>query len=392
MFAPAILINTPMKTLCGAILLIASTAFGQTITISEPADTEFCVGETLELRATASGQFADDNLFILQRSSDGFKTWSNLATSATASYSLKLSTALSNESFRVVSTNPFTSSAPTAAKVSVFATPSFYVNLTSGSGRYLVGNTIGLVSTVPLSKYSWVTTSQLPNPQAAGIEITLTRPGVDSAILIGENEHGCATAVKQEFVAFECRPRIPRSALTRDEQNRDEFIWVKAGEEFTSSYGWSDSHPQIIFAETGSTIYFWGNRPLIYAKPGVSVKNGSPHEQYVTVIHGGNVSLPRSAEALICPDLEFDYSQVSNSVEEDLLTAEASLIVGNGSVAVNVPGEFKLSIINVGGQKLFESEFTDRAVVPLSNMSSGNYFAIITRGKVAISKGFQFSR
>src|SRR4051812_28501812 len=95
------------------ILLLPAAASAQSITLGTPSALDFCKGGSITVPYSATGQFAVDNQFVLQISSDGFNSYTYIGVDSTKQGAITgvMNTPSDHWRVRVVSSDPFIASA-----------------------------------------------------------------------------------------------------------------------------------------------------------------------------------------------------------------------------------------------------------------------------------------
>lgn len=374
------------------LVCLPASLFAQQLTVSEPGSKDICVGETMSFTLSATGNFSSNNTFILQSSSDGFKTFSNIGElRSDGSTLLNFDQALTNVRFRAVSSDPYVEGTPTANTMSVWArpgTPPLYLS----PFKAVVDQQFKAYGIKDLltQEYEWHIQDGAISDSSKQAAITFTSAGTKRIQVIATNNAGCADTALNEVVVYPCEAKLPAKVhvVTGDETGEYQNVWIKSGGKYST--GNSGAYDVTIFMETGSSLRTEG-QPAVYAKPGASIQSAGGGG-YPLVLQDGSVSVDPHDRAVIytCPDMQFDYSQVTSSVAEEELKADLKLSMDRGRLVLRVEGRFNAKLIDATGRTMIESsEMRDSGTLDLHALSSGAYFVLVTKGQTTIARQVQ---
>jgi hypothetical protein len=379
------------------LMLFAIPLAAQELVLSELSETKLCTGSPILFELNAKGSFSDDNVFILQSSADNFQTFDNIGTFDGSRATITFTKEGLDLRFRAISTAPYFEGAPTNASIDVYQVPEApYLSL--WPKKALVGVPI-LIGYVPQAsngqQYNW----QVENGKREMInnvtfELTFDKPGTHKIQLAVTNDGGCADTAISLFEVYTCEARIPKNAHvvtgTENYDPNNHYVWVKPGGKYTdASQVYSTNGSTIVFVEPGGTVIA-KEQPAIFAKAGASVVV-SDQSGYPTVIFNEGVSIqPQDrAQVLNCPDMQFDYSEVASSVDEERLKSELIVSVDQraGKLSLTLPGTFDVKVIDVTGRTISNDQrMTENGIVDLSAAASGTYFVLVSRGSTTIAR------
>ncbi len=377
----------------------------QTIALGPITKLVYCVGDTLEVPYTATGNFAGDNHFFVQLSDaeGSFQHSTALGNNAALIGSLGISLNAAGTHFRVrvASSDPFDTSSNNGQDliVSLFPSPSPSVIVYRGAFQGLEklgqsgGQSIGTVGFVGdyisffdenaklgASAYLWkfdsTATPSISTDSAP--QIMFAKDGVVYGSLTTTNPSGCSKSFDFQFAVLTCDPTIPANSIVVTSEHTgsqyDAAVWVKAGGTYVITTG-SMSYLRI-FVEAGGTLKTGdGTSGVCYLKDGASIAGSfSP------------VVLPRdygqmSGDTFCCPSLAFDYSLVSRSVADAPSLPPISIHQTADHLIAHADGQpISLRLVSVLGEVVLTLSGEQDLDVDLSSLPAGVYFAEVRAG------------
>jgi len=384
--------------LCIGLFVLAAQANAQ-VNIGPISKTAYCVGDTLFVPYQAGGSFAADNFFRLQISdgSGSFTTYTSFGrdTQAIGTFRYPLGT-VARFRVRVIATDPYTVSAPSDSIfiVSGYPTPQPYPleGLLSHplEPAGLVGNPITVqdwTDEPPGTSYLWAfgQDAQPVESSQRSSSVIYATEGIKNASLTVTNPGGCSATMNFHIYVLSCSPVIPKTAHIVDstEAGSDPVVWVKAGGQYSPSTNY-----QTIFVEPGGAVNGSCDcATIFYLRSGSSFTRGGGTS--VIFIADTNVLIgpSRYFETLRCPDLQYDYSQVSGGVTDERPTPQISINqTPDRLLATTANQPLELRLLNLLGKEVLSRRATGELDIDLSSLTAGIYIAVAESGGQQVTK------
>jgi hypothetical protein len=395
------------------LLAIPLAASAQTITLGPIAKTAYCVGDTMFVPYTATGTFNPGNYFFAELSdaSGSFAGFTPFGHSTPAGGSLAVPLLSIGEHFRVrvASEDPYATSTNNGGDLAVYGIPNPmpFVSRNHSVNQWpeypfldTLSFAIGLVSDsfhfadqsneVPATGYSWKFDQDASPSMSSSIKpaVTYGHSGIKNGSLTELSPGGYSRARFFQFRIIDCNPVLPQNihAVTGTETGNYPSVWVKPG----GSYIPPKVGSHDVFVEAGGSVTISGGAILdvFYLKQGASIKMALDGGNALLVLSNGiTVSYDQilgGVDTAYCPDLTFDYSQVSGGVAEEAQPQAAAprisqsgdrLFVSAEDAAVNV------RVVNVLGNEIASADGRGTVDIDLTPLPAGIYFAIAQSGR-----------
>ncbi len=375
-----------------AILTIPICSIGQTIHISRVSKYQICSGETIKVYYAASGSFAPDNIFYAQLSDENgsFKASQNDGQASGMSDSIVMSKLYYGRHYRIriFSTDPFMVSDTSSPGIDVYwPQPQAKTTLQKRSSFFkwvgFVGDSITCfdgIPEIPGSKYHWKFDQDyhIDAIQDSSVIVTYPTTGWKTGALTVTDPMGCDSTDPFRILILSCNPIIPDSVhiVIGKESGIYPFVWVKAGGNYTNQFSYdyySISSTPTVFVEPGGTLS-GGNAAGIYYLKDNSTFTITGGEIAVIIL---NKKWVNYYDTIYCPDLQFDYSQVTgNGIEEK--EPVSHIETSHNHLRVMNDGVISVAIYDLLGIKLLSKKENDILDLDLTSLSNGVYFVIMT--------------
>ncbi len=423
------------------IALLPTISSGQTIILNSVSATNFCLGDSISVTFTVSGNWSQNknNVFTIQLSDVNgsfdtkFTNFGSLKDTADGQYTFSSLFNYINTSnryrIRVTGSYPYVVSADNGQDITVgrlpnpgFAIYDFSTSITTRNAVTMnlsVGAQVGssvhiLLPTDPLNpdplqnttNYAWDFGSDATPPSASGLgaieqSVSYSTPGDKIISLALTGATGCTTsAAKIKYHIFDCsQPVIPKYAMvdTGDLHGiSNSVIWVNPGVAFGVS-GTGDT----IFCEANSAIYDRGGGNVIYLKPGATYSDLG-HGSGSTLIYADGVSLdlhtPYYNAEIHCPNLDFDYTNAPPNAAHPLSDvqdiAAASIAVypnpANNRVTLgNLPASVvSIEVLNILGASVMKVQRPNEPslILDISTLDPGTYYIRMSSARSVLTK------
>jgi hypothetical protein len=388
-------------------LLLPVAAQAQTITIGPITKLSYCVGDTLQVPYTATGNFAADNHFFVELSdADGsfvsFTPSEKKSVDTISIIPIPLSTLGSNFHVRVTSTDPLINSQDNGSDISTVSYPVVQVKAIrngvdydiifdsawdSYSKSFIPFHQLGLIdeSIVFHNKYpNSNLTFQWQFDQSASIRastdstpiISFSTDGYKQATLTVTNAVGCASSQSFGFSIGSCNPVIPAGTriVTGDTSHIEApYILVRAG----GSYG-VDTF-QVVFVEAGGDVRIGSG--IIYLMQGASIHFVGDASRATIFLPSGIPTLADDIyDTLRCNSISFDYSKLNAGIEVEK-TSNITISENATHLLAHCEGaQLTIGLLNILGTTVLTRSSQGDLDVDLSALPAGVYFAEVRAG------------
>jgi hypothetical protein len=423
-----------MKTLAKNLTLFCILALlpcimaAQTITINSVSTAGTCSGDSISVTFTVTGNWGHKNAFALQLSDpDGSfaSTFTNLGSikdSIPGTFTLQSSipstvTASSKYHVRIIGAYPYIASTDTSTDIIIHKAPSFRITYSS-SATPIVGMpidfTLGSSDLSDASQHFTVTWNFGDGASPASAvdsvfnnidtilhkSITYSSAGTKTITVTLSN--GCSTTVTTQVVIYGCvYPSISHRTIVVDSDTdianpfRGNAYWINPGVN-VKYVGDFDT----LYLESGATLTIDpAAQSVIYLKKGSSLIAGSV--AIVTYDSGASVSLTLYSPRVLCPGLNFDYTNAPPNkafpqqgvVREDAVLAKIMISPNPATNSIelqNVPATtMGIDVFNLLGETVMHiaPQHSDNLRINLSQLQSGSYYLrVVSQSGVTTKK------
>ncbi|MFI5264612.1 MAG: T9SS type A sorting domain-containing protein [Candidatus Kapaibacterium sp.] len=379
-------------------LLLAPLSFaeGQSIHITGVSKYQVCARETIKVYYSASGSFAMDNIFYAQISDENgtFAGSQNVGQASGMTDSIAIVCPYpyysGNYRIRIFSSDPFVISDTSFPDIHVYwpePQAKFNLKRTSFFGWIgFVGNSITCFDGIPEmsgSTIHWKFDQDYHIDTMVDSSAIVTYPttGWKTGRLTVTDPIGCDSTDPFRILMLSCNPIIPDSAhiVTGTESGTYPFVWVKTGGNYTNLFAYDYygiSYTPTVFVEPGGTVSGGNAAGIYYLKDNATF-----------TITGGEIAIivlnkkwVNYYDTIYCPDLQFNYSQVTGNGVEEEDPVSLQIETSPNHLHVTNDGVISAAIYDLLGIKLLSKKENDILDFDLTSLSDGVYFAIVESG------------
>ncbi len=401
-----------------SLCLVPELSLAQSVTIGAIPSSSFCVGDSITVNFTVTGNFGHNNAFTLQLSdpaggfTNGFDNLNSLADTLPGAFTIK--TAIPNVisgkhyRFRILAAVPYMASADNGSDIMIGNVPQ--LRLEYGTSLAEVAGSVKPVLiegrkgkfTIPLSgsgmytldSVIWdfgtdadppnISGKRVPNSNSWEQEATYLTAG-KKTVMVRAVSSGCSKTFSFPAEVFGCNPSIPRTARVIDtsgfffENSGNPFmLWVNPGVNLEIAQG-----AGTIFAEPGSTISKCLGC-ILYMKKGSRYDGGGIG---VTIVYDSLASISYIYDdyPIGCSSLNFDYTNAPPNAAHPLgVTDLTSLPIkispnpttGNITIGGLSSSIESISVMNLIGDRVLELKNPNSSTltIDLSKQARGIYY------------------
>jgi hypothetical protein len=413
-----------------SLLIIPALSFAQSVTIGTIPASSFCVGDSITVIFTATGNFGHNNAFTLQLSdptggfTNGFDNIASLADTLPGVFTIKAKMPLElggkHYRFRILAAVPYiasadngsdimignlpqikleygTSLAPVAGSVKPVLVEGLKGKFTipiSGSGVYKLDSVIWDFG--PDANPSTAIGKQVLNSNSWENEATYMTAG-KKTVTVRAVSGGCSKTVLFPVEVFGCSPSIPRNTKVFDSSGiyleytpTPVNFWVNPGVNLDIEQGGGT-----VFAEPGSTISHCDGC-ILYMKKGSKYNGGGIG---VTIVYDALASISYIYDdyPIGCTSLNFDYTNAPPNAAHPLGVDKIATLPINispnpttGILTVeNIPADIiRMSVLNILGESMIELQNpnTSNSIIDISNLAHGSYYIRFVTANSVVTK------
>jgi len=397
-----------------AVSILANSAiYSQSVTMGPISQTTFCTGDSIIVNFTATGSFGKNNLFTLQLSdpTGSFQTAFTSIASIKDSIggSLSISSpipsvpASSQYRVRVVSIVPYQTSNDNGTDIKICTRPNLAGIEINGGTMYSVNQPMSFRSD---QVQDAITTWKLgpdASPDSGGGAIfgAVFSTGGDKFVTITiTSQCGCSFTGTYTFHVYDCsKPIIPKDVIIID---KDTTIWEPRFSAYwvnpTAILELTSADHDTVFAEPGATIKssVHCHSNIYYLKSGASVQ-GYDDGDNICLYAAGSSGGPSVYGNMLCPDLNFDYSEAPNnpnvsSVANKLQAISISVVPNPTTGVISIQGapsnDLNVSVLNLLGETVMELKNLQSPdfKLDLSKLVAGTYYIRFSSANSVVTK------
>jgi hypothetical protein len=369
-------------------------ALGQSIHITRVSKYQVCARETIKVYYTAIGTFAQDNIFYAQLSDEKgkFTLSQNVgqASGMTDSIAIVSPYYSGNYRIRIFSSDPFVISDTSSPDIHIFLPhPQAKTNFRRSSFFGWIGfagepiTFFDGLKELPGTTYHWkfnqdAHVDSLYDSSAVVVYPTI---GWKNGAVTASDPIGCDSTGPFQMFILSCNPVIPDSThiVTGTESGTYPYVLVKAGGNYTNLYPYDyykNFSTPTIFVDSGGMVAGGNAAGIYYVQDNATFKILGG-ETAIIVLKKKWVNYP---DTIYCPDLQFDYSQITSKA---VAVEENPLRIMNTANRLEISRKDEIisaSVVNIFGATLISNSGRDILSFDLSDLADGVYFAIITAG------------
>jgi len=396
-------------------LILPFSLIAQTIAITNVSDSVFCIGDSLTVSFTATGNYNANNVFALQLSTaDGaFKQFQNIGSlKSTTSGIIHVQIPQINDGtgyrLRIMSSNPIEISPDNGSDITVWNN-SYDPNSNFWCDNLLFPTQTGvqysLSDSVDFTNIKWTFGNDATPAEYNGntpplVYYSTTGKKITSVEYTPGNK--CVPNIKVTITVqvYDCISKVDSSAIVIDSTiNADiedssfynQTIWIMPG--VILSLDGADN--SIFYLETGSNLTIFNPYYcLFYLRAGASLTIFDPFE--CACVMSDLASLSDSAsyyglvDTLVCPNIQFDYTSAPqkgigilqslgylSAVNDKNSSNELKVIQyqDEGRYEITATGDNinNLIIYDLLGQEIYRNDYQGKLSVDLSSSPAGCY-------------------